>query len=625
MAAHPQTGPKTHNDYTVGWVCALPKEQTAATAMLDEIHANIPKPPNDRNTYTLGSIGPHNIVIACLPLGRVGAISAAAAAIQMVDTFPAIKVGLMVGIGAGIPPKVRLGDVVVSVPGGKLPGVVQWDSGDATEGGVFERTGALDNPPTVLLTALTKLETEYELTGSKIPEYLQQLKERFPRLAHKYLRSDQHEDILFKPDYSHVSKSAAGDEEDEEDEEDDEEYEEDGEDEEETCRFCDKKKTVKRKPRDMRVHYGLIASGHQTIEDAKLRDKLNKDLGGSVLCVELEAAGLLNNFPCIVVRGICDYADSHKNKNWQEHAGAVAAAFAKELLGHIQPSDIHGERPVKEVLDQILNTVSRTEAIVETIKSNLEDGNRSVILNWLTNTDYSSQQSENIRRRQTGTSQWLLASKEFQAWLETNGQTLFCPGIPGAGKTVMTSSVVEYLQTAPENYCIAYLYCMVGRQQDQTAENLLRSILKQLAQKKQEIPRIIKDAYDKHDENKTQLTMEEILKLLDAVVASDSRTFIVVDALDECQNSNGCRDKLLSEIFRMQTWSKLNFFATSRHQEVEAKFKGCISLEISAKEEDIMSYLDEQLAMWERSHQDTLDISLRDTIKKNITKNAEGM
>src|SRR4029077_4189277 len=106
----------TLNDYTVGWVCALPKELTAATAMLDEEHPDLLTPQNDYNTYTLGRSGRHNVVIACLPRGEVGNNSAAAVATRMVSTFPSIRFGLMVGIGGGVPPKVRLGDVVVSVP-----------------------------------------------------------------------------------------------------------------------------------------------------------------------------------------------------------------------------------------------------------------------------------------------------------------------------------------------------------------------------------------------------------------------------------------------------------------------------------------------------------------------------
>lgn len=346
MATQTATGPRTHNDYAVGWVCALPKEQTAATAMLDQRHADLPKPPNDPNTYTLGSFGKHNVVIACLPKGKIGTSSAATVAARMVGTFPSIKFGLMVGIGGGIPPKVRLGDVVVSTPVSQFPGVVQWDSGKAKEGGNFERTGSLDNPPTSLLTALTKLETEHELTGSKMPEYLEELKEKWPRLAPKYLRADSREDVLFKADYGHVSESTTdcgvtpGID--------------DGDEEEDSCRFCDRSNIVKRRPREMRVHYGLIASGNKVIKDATFRDRLNKDLGGHVLCVEMEAAGLMNNFPCIVIRGVCGYADSHRSKDWQEHAAAVAAAFAKELLDYIQPSDVDGERTVKDILSHAL-------------------------------------------------------------------------------------------------------------------------------------------------------------------------------------------------------------------------------------------------------------------------------
>src|ERR1700740_118926 len=106
----------THNEYTVGWVCALPKEQTAAKAMLDEVHALLTKPLNDGNAYTLGRIGNHNGVIACLPKGEVGNSNSAKVAAWMTSTYPSIKFGLMVGIGGGVPPKVRLGDVVVSAP-----------------------------------------------------------------------------------------------------------------------------------------------------------------------------------------------------------------------------------------------------------------------------------------------------------------------------------------------------------------------------------------------------------------------------------------------------------------------------------------------------------------------------
>jgi nucleoside phosphorylase len=334
-------------------------------AMLDQEHPDLPIPRNDHNAYTLGSIGRHNIVIACLPMGVIGNNSVTHVATQMVNTFPFIKFGLMVSIGGGIPPKVRLGDVVVSKPDGKFPGVVQWDFGKAIDGGKFEQTGSLDRPPKELLAALSKLVARHNMNKSDIPRFVEDLRTN-PFLPPNYTRSDSIKDILFAADNPHrtqgrwkvlgstVWETVLGllaylvgwwvfaplkpgvdqninipsviDLDGEQ-----KRWVEANEDEEE-CRFCDTTRIIKRRPRATRVHYGLIASGNQVVKDARFRDALNKTFEGNILCLEMEAAGLLESFPCIVIRGICDYADSHKNRVWQDHAAAVAAAFAKELL-----------------------------------------------------------------------------------------------------------------------------------------------------------------------------------------------------------------------------------------------------------------------------------------------------
>lgn len=330
------------DEYTVGWVCALPKEQTAAIAMLDEQHAAVQKPPNDPNSYSLGSIsshkGNHNVVIACLPMGQTGNYSAATVATWMISTFPGIKFGLMVGIGGGIPTKVRLGDVVISAPTGSYPGVVQWGMG-TVEHGRYQRTGSLNNPPTLLLTALTALKSYHDMNEPKMLQYLETLKEKWPKLAPKYLRSESLKDVLFRADYDHVRMKKHDDDEDAE------------EDEGENCKNCNPDKIVKRKLRETRVHHGLIVSGSVVVKDGIWRNNLNKTFDNEALCIEMEAAGLMNNFPCLVIRGISDYADSHKNDSWQEHAAAMAAACAKELLQHVLPTDVEREPSAKAVLD----------------------------------------------------------------------------------------------------------------------------------------------------------------------------------------------------------------------------------------------------------------------------------
>jgi nucleoside phosphorylase len=101
---------------------------------------------------------------------------------------------------------------------------------------------------------------------------------------------------------------------------------------------------------DPAVHYGVIASANQVVKDARLRDDLARSKG--VLCFEMEAAGMMNQFPCLVVRGICDYSDSHKNKEWQGYAAMTAAAYTKDLLATIKTQGLESERRLKDVLDE---------------------------------------------------------------------------------------------------------------------------------------------------------------------------------------------------------------------------------------------------------------------------------
>ena len=292
------------DDYTVGWVCALPDELTAAQEMLDEEHEDPVQKSNDSNIYTLGCIGAHNVVLACLPAGQMGTNSAAAVAMQMKSTFPAIRFGLMVGIGGGVPGEadIRLGDVVVSQPVNGRGGVVQYDFGKSTPSG-FQRTGFLNAPPSILLAAVTKLRSNQDRGRGSLTPHLLKLS-KLP----KFSREQTGSDVLFEADYRHVGEGS--------------------------CVSCLPARKIQRKERANDapiVHYGTIASGNQVMRDGIERDNVSSELGG-VLCFEMEAAGLMNNFPCLVIRGICDYSDSHKNKRWQPYAAGVAAAYAKELL-----------------------------------------------------------------------------------------------------------------------------------------------------------------------------------------------------------------------------------------------------------------------------------------------------
>jgi nucleoside phosphorylase len=313
-----------HEDYTVGWVCALPIELAAAEEMLDEEHSDLSRTlgDNDENLYTLGSIGGHNVVIVCLPAGRIGNNPAATVATQMRATFKAIRFGLMVGIGGGVPSAetdIRLGDVVVSQPHGAFGGVVQYDMGKSTTSG-FSRTGSLNSPPTILLNAVAKVRAKHMRGRGSLLEHLSKLVE-LPDFGREIAGPD----ALFDAKYDH--KEGA------------------------TCEKCNQDYLIEREGRrqEVMVHYGTIASGNQVMRSAAERDRVSAELG-VVLCFEMEAAGLMNSFPCLVIRGICDYADSHKNKRWQGYAAGMAAAYAKEVLSVIPASKVEAEKKIGDVL-----------------------------------------------------------------------------------------------------------------------------------------------------------------------------------------------------------------------------------------------------------------------------------
>lgn len=249
------------------------------------------------------------------------------------------------------------------------------------------------------------------------------------------------------------------------------------------------------------------------------------------------------------------------------------------------------------------------------------------IADWLTPIEYGPQQSDNFNRHQKGTGQWLLESMEFNSWTETSEQTLFCPGIPGAGKTILTAIVIDDLITRFLNdptIGIAYVYCNFRRQDEQKAKDLLASLLKQLTQVRPSLPDAMKSLYNKHILRRTQPSFDEISQALQSVAALYSRVFILIDGLDECQESDGCRSRFLTEVFNLQAKSGANLFATSRsiHDITERfKEKQSLSLEILASDEDVRMYLDDCI-----SHSKPKILKdRREEIKTEITKAASGM
>ena len=312
--------------YTVGWLCALPDtEDLAAFKMLDEVHqAPTAKSVNDHNAYTYGSIGRHNIVITCMPPGQPGTNSASRMVSSMLNSFPNLMFYLFVGIGGGIPrnppdpnpaQNIHLGDVVVGLDGtAGVAGVVQYDLIRDHGPDKRELIGILDKPHRELLNNLSLLFIRLKAGESGPIKHLGKLAD----LESNFFEPPPGGDRLYQSSCKHKNGAA-------------------------NCDQCPTDQLVDRSerpdPKYPVFHRGQILSGNSVIKDSDRRDELSREYPHA-RCFEMEAAGVVDQTHCLVIRGIANYADSHENRMWRPYAAGTAAAFARELLLTIQPSNI---------------------------------------------------------------------------------------------------------------------------------------------------------------------------------------------------------------------------------------------------------------------------------------------
>ncbi|KAI9697547.1 MAG: hypothetical protein M1820_007746 [Bogoriella megaspora] len=490
----------SYHDYTVGLICALPLEMAAARAMLDEIHPDLALDTHDTNAYTLGTICGHNAVIACLPAGVYGTTAAATVASRMLSTFRSIETRLMVGIGGGVPTEkhdIRLGDIVVGVPSPDYAAVVQYDLGKTLADGLFHRTGQLNKPPLSLLTAVSKLQAIHRLGGSQLPSILSKVFDEYPSMKEEYGYPGQKQDVLSTSGCDHVGEGRV-------------------------CTVCDTPESVQRHVRfddTPRVHYGPIASGNQVMKHARTRDQIAQQLG--ILCFEMEAAGLMDNFPCLVVRGICDYSDAQKNKRFQNYAALTAAAYAKELISTI---------PSKSAITP--STIQENEP-----EPKLE--HRKLVMESL-DFDQAESRRATIGKAHLKTCKWLLQRAEFRNWLawdampESN-RFLWIKGKPGAGKSTLMKFTLSHIERLMEKEAISisFFFNARGTGLEKSTAGMYRSLLVQLLQK---LPKL-QNALDSLKLSNTGDWAVDVLKerfLLALESLGQNRLFCFVDALDEC-------------------------------------------------------------------------------------------
>jgi nucleoside phosphorylase len=302
--------------YTVAWIAPLEIEAQAAFYMLDNEHqGRFPIDRGDDYVYMAGDIGEHNVVIATFSAGySYGVGSAAALAAQVRKCFPNLWFGLLVGVAAGLPNlshdptrDIRLGDVLVGEGDSGIAGLIDYDLGrETTRGfGLLHGGYSLANTEPVVSSAIRNIKIHAHKDGNVFCQYYESMKDK-QHTNGTFTDPGQENDQLYQTI--------------------------DGENGPVTT-------LVKRTPRDpsdrTRVWYGPIGSGNKLMKNAQKRDELRDKY--NLIGLEMEAAGTMNVIHVGVIRGVCDYGDAQKNKEWQPYAAAMAAAYAKALLYKIKP------------------------------------------------------------------------------------------------------------------------------------------------------------------------------------------------------------------------------------------------------------------------------------------------
>ncbi|KAH8128466.1 hypothetical protein LI328DRAFT_141020 [Trichoderma asperelloides] len=557
--------------YTVAWFAPLEIEARAALHLLDNRHdGSFRMGPGNDYVFQAGDVCGHNVIIATFPAGqKYGTGSAAALASQVKNFFPNLWFGLLVGVAAGLPNlsrnpplDIRLGDVLVGLATGNSAGLIAYDLGKETGKDGFELLNhgyALANTETVVRSAIGSIKLiEPKDTNLFLPYY-----KSIQNKEHSYGTFNdpgQDTDMFYQFDKDGIQRLVQRDQ-----------------------RPDDKR---------VRVWYGSIGSGEKLMKNAQERDKLRDKY--NLIGLEMEAAGTMDCIPVGVIRGVCDYGDEHKNKDWQPYAAAMAAAYAKAVLAEIPPDFVpqqiimtHGrkrrldEEDSRSILDRrgkrhncgmhaIENTVPKL------LVSTYHNHRRETINIWEDTSDECNEISSlaeshiinaetkqslidqlyfdkiderltHLTAAQRGTCRWFLFKPEYISWHNEAQQPdhdglLWIKGNPGTGKSTLMKFLFEEAKLGangdPSQIILSFFFLARGTEDEKSTKGLYRSLLHQLFQKtpetKDSLEWMTADGAKTIQRNRWQ---EESLKqtLTHAVQKLGSRSLtIFVDALDEC-------------------------------------------------------------------------------------------
>lgn len=298
------------------------------------------------------------------------------------------------------------------------------------------------------------------------------------------------------------------------------------------------------------------------------------------------------NLKCFPVEERLSWAKRRESKREEDKAYSPLGIFDIQMSLFYEEGE---EKALARLQRKLRKSMIKDETSV------IRDQNRRQhhnVANWISSIDFAAQQSDVINRRQKGTGEWFTESPQFRNWLHGSKQTLFCPGIPGAGKTMISAIRVSHLweHMQDEDIGVAYLYCNYKTQADQKVTDLAATILRQLIQEQTSIPEPVTVLYNGHLDRRTRPSLEEIQTVLGEVASNSSNVYVVIDGLDECLDHDGSRSQLLVMLRDLQSKVNLSLMATSRFiPEVMQNFSLSPTLEVRASTFDVNQFFAGQI------------------------------
>ncbi|PON27623.1 pfs domain-containing protein [Trichoderma gamsii] len=486
--------PASRDEFEIAIVCALPFEYNAVVILLDQCWDEEGDPygraRGDNNTYTTGSMGGFNIVVLLLP--GIGKVEAAGSAASLRSSYPDIKVLFLNGICGGVPfvkgEELLLGDVIISKT------VVQYDRGSRYPD-AFKTTDTIDAQPgraSKNIRSFTAiLETDrgsdrLEKRAAFLLDVIQRTFEERDQRHRKtvtYAYPGSSNDKLFEPSYHHKHRTSP------------------------TCRCsnsdqnenlvceasrklscdqlgCDPARLVPRirikqkkqleedgNIKDAQapsVFIGRVGSGDTVLKSGIGRDRLARE--HDILAFETEGSGIWDEYPCIIVKGVCDYADSHNNKDWQNFAAATAASVVKGLIEHYPKTDQRVAALVKNPgSTQIEDSRENRECLRDLRSTDPADDKKRIQMTkgGLLRDSYA----------------WILTNGAFMQWRnDPKCPLLWIRGNPGKGKTMLLCGIADEIEKSAA-YNLSYFFCQQTDSRINNSVAILRGLIYMLVRK----------------------------------------------------------------------------------------------------------------------------------------------